>query len=221
MQKEREQRRAQLLNNTNNGLNGGLPADGWLDNAGYYPPGRVSSFDGFYTVPGSPPTDGSQVLFYFIGAENFQSGVGVTILQPVLTWGNGINGWSIASWNCCPSGQQHESSPVVGFGPGSRLYGAIGEAGADWHVVSKWGSKQTVLTVAAAGRTFDWTDVTLETYRVANCNEFARGPMTFDDMTMHIAGGRAVTPSWTPTGATECSGRLVVRSPSSITIQHS
>jgi len=211
--KQRELRQRHR-NNTN-----GLPGDGWLDNAGYYPPSTVSSFDGFYTVPGSPG-GGSQVLFYFIGTENFQSGVGVTILQPVLTWGNGINGWSIASWNCCPSGQQHESSPLTGFGPGASLYGAIAQAGGSWNVVSKYGGQQTVLTVAAAGRTFDWTDVTLETYSVTTCSQFASGPMTFSSMAMYVSGGSQVTPSWQPTGATECNGRLVVQSPSLITITH-
>src|SRR5690348_7745971 len=79
MQIERMKRR--------NGTHTPSPFDGWLDNAGYYPPGLVGNFQGNYLVPPSPQADSSQVLFYFIGAENFQSGVGVTILQPVLTWG--------------------------------------------------------------------------------------------------------------------------------------
>jgi len=197
-----------------------LPGDGWLDNAGYYPPGYVSTFVGNYQVPGSPPSDGSQVLFYFIGTENFQTGVGVSILQPVLTWGNGINGWSIASWNCCPSGQTHESTPLTGFGPGDGLTGYIDKSGSSWSVTSVYGGQQTKLNVPSSGRVFDWTDVTLETYSVTSCNQFATGPMTFSAMKMSLTSGDRPTPQWNPTGATECGGRLSVLSPSTITITH-
>jgi len=199
----------------------GLPGDGWLDNAGYYPPGYVASFVGNYQVPPSPASDSSQVLFYFIGTENFQSGVGVSILQPVLTWGNGINGWSFASWNCCPSGQTHESSPVTGFGPGDGLTGYIDKSGASvWSVESIWGSQRTTLNVPNAGRVFDWTDVTLETYSVTACNQFPNGAMTFSSLKMTLTNGGVPTPQWSPSGPTECAGSLAVDSPSTITITH-
>jgi len=215
MQVEREKRR--------NGTRAGPQQafDGWLDNAGYYPPGLVGSFVGNYLVPPSP-VNANQVLFYFIGTENFQSGVGVSILQPVLTWGNGINGWSMASWNCCPSGQSHESNPITGFGSGNTLFGQIiNPNNGNWNVVSGFGSQTTTLTVADAGRTFDWTDVTLETYSVGACNQFPPGPMTFSGMVMNLQGGGQITPNWSPTGDTECNGQLTVNSPSSITITHS
>jgi len=215
MQIEREKRR-----NGTSSLK--APLDGWLDNAGYYPPGLVGNFQGNYLVPPNPGTDSSQVIFYFIGTENFQSGVGVSILQPVLTWGNGIDGWSMASWNCCPSGQTHESSPITGFGAGDTLFGQIqNDNSGNWNVISAFGSQNTVLTVADAGRTFDWTDVTLETYSVASCDEFPAGPMVFSSMSMTLQTGGDVTPTWSPTGATECSGSLTVDSPSQITITHS
>jgi len=213
MKIEREKRR--------NGTSLKAPLDGWLDNAGYYPPGLVGNFQGNYLVPPSP-VDSSQVLFYFIGTENFQSGVGVSILQPVLTWGNGIDGWSMASWNCCPSGQTHESSPITGFGSGDTVFGQIqNDNSGNWNIISSFGSQQTTLTVADAGRTFDWTDVTLETYSVTTCDEFPPGPMVFSDMAMTLQTGDDVTPNWSPTGATECDGSLSVDSPSQITITHS
>jgi len=223
MQSQRMERRSLKLQQVFKDKNDSLPAplDGWLDNAGYYPPGFVLDFSGYYLVPTNPPNDGSQVLFYFIGTENFQSGVGVTILQPVLTWGNGINGWSVASWNCCPSGQSHESNPLVGFGSGSTLYGLIDKSGDTWGVTSQWGSQQTTLNVANNGRTFDWTDVTLETYSVASCNEFATGPMVFSGLTMTLTDGSHPTPQWSPTGPTECGGKLTVNNPTNIVIQHS
>jgi len=212
MRIEREKRR--------NGTSLKSPLDGWLDNAGYYPPGLVGSFVGNYLVPPSP-VDSGQVLFYFIGTENFQSGVGVSIFQPVLTWGNGITGWSMASWNCCPSGQSHESNPLTGFGSGNTLQGQIVNTNNGyWNVVSAFNGQKTTLTVADNGRNFDWTDVTLETYSVGACNEFPPGPMVFSGMSMNLQGGGQVTPNWSPTGATECGGQLTVNSPSQVTITH-
>jgi hypothetical protein len=202
----------------------GAPLDGWLDYAGYYPPDLVSRFDGNYTVPPSPQLDSSQVLFYFIGTENFKGGSGVTILQPVLTWGNGINGWSYASWNCCPGGQQHESTPLTGFGPGNVLYAGIDQSGGtsgDWTIISRFGTRSTTLKVTDAGRDFDWIDATLETYGVTSCNEFPVGPMAFTNTMVRLAGGRTNTPVWTAdTGATQCQGKLNIISPAAITISH-
>lgn len=214
LQKERALRRLGKRNVSS-------PADGWLDNAGYYPPAYLSTFYGNYQVPPNPSYQGSQVLFYFIGTENFQTGVGVTILQPVLTWGNGITGWSIASWNCCPSGQAHESTPLTGFASGAILGGYIDKSAGDtYSVVSNWGSQKTTLNIATAGRVFDWTDVTLETYGVTTCGMFPSGPMTFSAMQMTLVDGDTPTPAWSPSGATECNGRLTVNSPSNIVIQH-
>jgi len=48
-------------------------ANGWLDNAGYYPPKEVDVFSGTYSIPPDPSTKSDQVLFYFIGTENFQN----------------------------------------------------------------------------------------------------------------------------------------------------
>jgi len=194
---------------------------GWLDNAYWYPPANVGvSFSGNYTVPPNPPAGpAGQLLYYFIGIVNFQSGVTETILQPVLTYYT--NGWTIASWNCCPSGQAHESSPLSGFGPGNALYGLIdASAGNSWTVLSSFGNQKTTLTVPTAGRSFDYVDATLETYTVSACTDFPTGPMEFSQMELNLQGG-LVTPSWTITGATECSGKLSVVTPFQIYIQHS
>ena len=94
------------------------------------------------------------------GTENINQ-QDVAILQPVLTWGNGLTGWSYASWNCCPSGQQHESTPIQGFGAGDKLYGEILRDNGSWTISSIHGAQNTSLTVADNGRNFDWMDVTL------------------------------------------------------------
>jgi hypothetical protein len=201
----------------------GSALNGWLDYVGWYPPAsdEVVSFTGDYLVPPNPATDGSQVLFYFIGTQN-NGGADVTILQPVLTWGNGINGWSFASWNCCPAGQQQESTPIQGFGAGDTVSGSIQASGTNWVITSTASGKSTVLTVADASRDFDWVDVTLEVYNVEGCAEFPNGPMVFSNMVLTIANAGAVNAQWqADSGPTECDGSLVVNSPSMVTITHS
>jgi len=198
----------------------GFWQDGWLDNAGYYPPNEVMTFSGTYTVPNNPAVDSSQVLFYFIGTENLSQGQ-LSILQPVLTWGNGYNGWSMASWNCCPQGQTIESESLDGLNAGDTAFGLIDfSSPTNWTVTSTWKGETVKLSVSAAGRDFNWCDVTLETYTVRNCNEFATGPMTFSNMQITDQTG-TVTPNWQPwSEPTECNGQLTVQSPSTIIIQH-
>jgi len=197
-------------------------ADGWLDNAGYYPPSEVQTFSGTYTIPPNPPTQSNQVLFYFIGSENFQSNVGVSILQPVLTWGNGHTGWNMASWNCCPQGETWTSSFLTGLKAGGTVSGVIDASGANWAVTSSYNGQNVVLTVPSAQRDFNWVDVTLETYTVTSCGEFPAGPETFSNMKLILTGGTVNVPTWTPwKEPTECGGSLTVVSPSQIVIDHS
>jgi len=194
--------------------------DGWLDNAGYYPPTQVEKFTGDYLVPPDPKNDASQVLFYFIGTENFQSGIQVSILQPVLTWGNGINGWNMASWNCCPQGQSHESDSISGIKAGATVSGIIDQSqGENWTISSTYQSQTVNLIIAAAQRDFDWIDATLETYSVTACNMFPDGPLVYSNMVLTLGTGPNA-PSWQPSAATECNGTLTVNSPSKITISH-
>ena len=190
----------------------------------YVPPSdeHLAGFTGYYTVPGSPEdTSGDEVLFYFIGTEDINQPSEIAILQPVLTWGNGLTGWSYASWNCCPSGQHHESTPFQGFGPGDELFGAITKSGNDWTVSSVYGAKNTSLTIMDSSRNFDWMDVTLETYNIEQCSQFAQGPMTFSNMKAWDTTGNAFDMQWAAaTGTTMCQGTISVESSSEVTITH-
>lgn len=196
---------------------------GWLDYVSYTLPTtqHLSNFNGYYTVPGNPQdTTGSEVLFYFIGAENIEQS-DVSILQPVLTWGNGLTGWSYASWNCCPSGQQHESTPIQGFSSGDKLYGEISRGNGKWTVTSANGGQATNLTTADNGRNFDWLDVTLEVYNIDGCSDFANGPMTFSQMKATDTSGEGLTIQWkADSSSTQCNGQTTVKSPSEVIIQH-
>jgi len=194
---------------------------GWLDNAGYFPPSEVDKFTGFYTIPSNPPQSSEQVLFYFIGTENLKSSSQVSILQPVLTWGNGQTGWNMASWNCCPGNQTWHSNSLLNLKAGGNVYGEIDTSGSSWTITSTYNGQNVVLTVPTISRDFNWVDVTLETYDITSCEQFPSSAETFYNMSLTLSGGTKSTPVWAPwSEPTECSGSLTVVSPSEIKISH-
>jgi len=200
--------------------------DGWLDNAGAYPlgqAGNISHFSGLYTVPGDPASDNGQVLFYFIGMQdnNFAA---VNIIQPVLTWGNGVKGWNLASWDCCPSNITVHSPTITGFGAGDQIRGTLQrQDSSTWLIDSsivKSGAN-TTLTSHVGTYLYDWSDVTLEVYSVATCAEFAKGPMQFTNLQLLGPTNNTLSPSWSLTGATGCSGSIKYDGKAAFNITHS
>jgi len=213
MQYERQLARNRTIVSENDQLVG----DGWLDNAAFYPPNYASSFSGTYTVPQGPSSRGYQYLYYFLGLENMNTSP-LTILQPVLTFSGGY--WSVSSWNCCPSGQAHQSNPIYGLSATDTLAGSMTQSGYDWTISSTYNQQNTYLTVASAGRLFNYVDATLETYYVQSCSQLPSGPMTFSDMKLQVSGGQQVTPAWRATGATMCNGRIDIIDSSTLSISH-
>jgi len=218
------------------GLGHSRISDGWLDNTGYYT-NRLGDtteyaykFDGSYTVPSTPSQQGG-LLYYFLGMENKGGNLGLTILQPVLTY---YYGWTMASWNCCPNGQSHESTPISGFGPGNKVFGNMFETGPEltgtWSVESQYcpttGACQvTWLNVTDAGREFVWIDATLETYYVTNCAMLSSGTMTYSNMKLTTQNSKGVYQSrsigwenYTPTST--CNGVTSIVSSAQVTIKH-
>jgi hypothetical protein len=97
----------------------------WKDNAGYTIPSSpyLGYFGADYTVPPTP-AQGGATLFWFIGSQNNDGSgsTGISIIQPVLTY---TSAWSFASWNCCPSGQSNEATPIQGVAPGDVVSGYV------------------------------------------------------------------------------------------------
>jgi len=201
--------------------------DGWVDYVGFWPKQTVTSFNGTYTVPGDPKSkDTDQVLFYFIGLENIEEteaenqGPGslestITILQPVLTWGNTEEGWSMASWNCCPTGQTWMSSSITDLKAGDQLNAEI-SVGEQYSTVSSTllDKKGLVLETAAlsvdtSDREFDWMDVTLEVYSLTECEEFASSSMNITNMVAKGDNDMDIRMDWSDnSGSTDCNGDM-------------
>jgi len=190
--------------------NSTFPINGWLDYVSYTPSANVQDFSATYQVPSDPSRVTNQVLFYFIGVENFDSNA-VTILQPVLTWGNGNSGWNMASWNCCPSGQTWTSDFLLNLEAGQILKGYISVNDTISTIISEDsnGNKVT-LEVETNGRNFNWMDVTLEVYSVSNCKQLATSSMTISDMVATDVDGSQINMEWADaTGSTACNGAQV------------
>jgi len=202
-----------------------FPLNGWLDYGGWYPPtgeSNLNEFTSIYTVPGDPAADRGQVLFYFIGMQD-NAYAAVNILQPVLTWGNGVKGWNLASWDCCPKNITVQSKTLTGFGAGDTIKGTIKRIDdATWFIdstVVKTG-QNTTLYSEVGDYLYNWADVTLEVYSVTACDEFAKGPMTFSSNVIKDVQGATITPNWSLTKASDCSGVIKVVDSQTVTITH-
>jgi len=201
------------------------PINGWLDYGGWYPgkpDNNIQAMSATYTVPNNPNSNTGQTLFYFIGIQD-NSSPAVNILQPVLTWGNGLSGWYVESWACCPTNISVHSSPVMGLKPGTTMTGLVQRQNADvWEINSSYNGKNTTLYPDIGGYNYNWFAATEEVYNVGNCNQFAHGPMTISKMVLTDKQGQTLTPKWTLTGATQCGGSVkqVNNSPFTVAIQH-
>jgi len=184
----------------------------------------LDSFTSTYTTPGNPDSDSGQVLFYFIGMQD-NAYAAVNIIQPVLTWGNGVKGWNLASWDCCPKNITVQSKTLSGFGAGTKIVGTLKRLDdATWLIDSQIvGGQNTTLYSHVGDYLYNWADVTQEVYSVVNCQQFATGPMTFDILTLKDSQQATLTPQWSITGKTDCSGVETLTKatvPQTITITH-
>ncbi|MGA9416974.1 MAG: hypothetical protein WCF61_05000 [Terriglobales bacterium] len=134
-----------------------------------------------WVVPSAPTTYDGQTVYLFPGLVDYNTDE--TIIQPVLGW-NSFFGevWSIASWNCCPSGTTLYSTPVQ-VNTGDTIHGTIKStcaAGTEscplWKITSqdKTIHKSTTLNKAPSeGQTFNWAQSgALEVYEIVQCSDY-------------------------------------------------
>lgn len=130
------------------------------------------------SVPTAPNVHSGQVVYFFPGLEDAQHVQ--TIVQPVLGW-NAFNdgGWTIASWNCCLSGQTWHS-PAVAVDSGVTLFGSVSGSNCDGSVCADWtiltrdpaNDHDTTLNTSGYGQAFDWVfGAVLEAYGISQCGE--------------------------------------------------
>eukprot|EP01084_Bolivina_argentea_P120639 213864_1 len=188
----------------------------WQDNAYDSSTPAMGTFYSAYNIPDESPPNKKQLLYFFIGMVNFGGTLGETIIQPVVNYdqtGQYPTGWSMESWNCCPSGQSHTSKNIK---LKQNINGIPTECIADGqniNVTMSYGGQSTTLVQKQSGRTFKYIDATLEEYGVnsQNCDAFTSKVFNFTNMKINDATGKAYTPNWViqDNAAAKCKGQTI------------
>ncbi|MGD0212117.1 MAG: choice-of-anchor D domain-containing protein [Terriglobales bacterium] len=149
-----------------------------------------------WTVPPAPTSKGNEVVYFFPGLED--SNDVVSIIQPVLGWNMDDTGtpWTIASWNCCPSGITVESTPVnvnagdTIVGTTVSTCGAGNESCPTWNITTAdvtTGGSTTLGNTPSEGQTFNWAfGGVLEAYNISQCSDYPpNASQTFYDIALY------------------------------------
>mmetsp|Transcript_58958 Transcript_58958/g.53103 ORF Transcript_58958/g.53103 Transcript_58958/m.53103 type:complete len:167 (+) Transcript_58958:2-502(+) len=142
--------------------------------------------------------------------------IGETIIQPVVNYDNTgqyPTGWSMESWNCCPSGQSH-SSKNIKLAPGiTGIPNSCSADGTNINVTMSYNGETSTLVAKQASRTFKYIDATLEEYGETStaCDGFNSKVFNFTRMKITDATGSAYTPRWEiqDNAAVKCKGSTI------------
>jgi hypothetical protein len=168
----------------------------WVEYADATTTTAYGNLTGIWPVPPDPTSNDGQTLYFFTGLED-ENDV-VTILQPVLGWNafSNLTAWSLASWNCCPDGDEIYSTPFA-VSVGDTILGSISmtcsagtETCSEWNVSAEdeTSAKTTILKdTSNYGQTFNWAfGAVLEVYNVVQCNDYPAGnEITFSDLGLY------------------------------------
>ncbi len=174
-----------------------LTISGWLLSVSATTSESYYKIAATWIVPPAPASNDRQCDYFFPGFED--SNHVISILQPVLQWGEGcgyIGGayWRIASWNCCMQGTTWYSTPVD-VSVGDTIQGTIAPTCKPgkkycptWNVVSKdvtTGKKTTLAKTPADGQIWNWAfGAVSEDYGIVQCSDFPNNSaLTF---TVHL-----------------------------------
>jgi len=163
------------------GLNPLVIAHSWIEDGATTTSTAYGKLTATWPVPSAPTTYDGQTVYLFPGLVDYYTDE--TIIQPVLGW-NSFFGevWSIASWNCCPSGTSWYSSPVQ-VNTGDTIYGTIkSTCKAGTESCSKWNittedktihQSTTLSKTPSEGQTFNWAQSgALEVYEIVQCSDY-------------------------------------------------
>jgi hypothetical protein len=156
-------------------------AHSWIEDGSATTNAAYGKLTANWRVPSAPTTYHGQTVYLFPGMEDYYTDE--TIIQPVLGW-NSFFGqvWSIASWNCCPSGTSQYSSPVQ-VSSGDKIYGLIKsmcragvESCSKWKITTKDTTTRKSTTLSktpSEGQTFNWAQSgALEVYEIVQCSDY-------------------------------------------------
>jgi hypothetical protein len=171
--------------------------NGWVEDAETTTSSSYGELIAYWPVPPAPTSIAGQILYFFDGLEDINDVV--SIIQPVLGW-NGddmlSNQWSIASWNCCPSGITWYSTPVA-VNPGDTIQGTVKDTCSPgtlscptWNITTKdltTGNSTSLNSTPSEGQTFNWAFAgVLEVYNVVQCSDYPpNASITFSNLALY------------------------------------
>jgi len=196
---------------------GAIEPNQWIDEAGFTYNAGFSKMTGFNNIPDTP-TSAPGTDYWFLGMQNMQGGP-VSILQPVLTYR--ANGWTAASWACCPSNITTTGPTIGPFKTGDRMYGSmIRKDASTWEIITTIDGQTSTLNAQVGPWAYTWAVGTFEDYGVSQCSQLPHQALKFDTVMLYDKSGGVVHPEWTLSGRTMCSGSTTSPDENTIVIQH-
>jgi hypothetical protein len=212
--------------------------NGWVESASVTTSTSYGEIVATWTVPPAPTSVVGQTVYFFPGMED--SNDVVSIIQPVLGWNmadSNLSSWSIASWNCCPSGTADYSTPVA-VNPGDTIQGTVkSTCSAGTESCSKWnittadetlGKSTTLSDTPSEGQTFNWAfGGVLEAYNIAQCSDYPpNASLTYSNIALYNDDFTLISnPAWSATywatGDTpQCSYDVQIESGTEVTLTY-
>jgi len=185
--------------------------NGWVESASVTTSTAYGEIIATWTVPPPPTSKNGEIVYFFPGLEDINDVV--SIIQPVLGWNmDGTNTpWTIASWNCCPSGITVESTPV-NVNPGDTIEGTtVSTCGAGTESCPTWNITTADLTTGGSttlgntpneGQTFNWAfGGVLEAYNITQCSDYPpNASQTFYNIALYDYNFNLISnPAWSAT----------------------
>eukprot|EP01084_Bolivina_argentea_P095315 171385_1 len=193
----------QLQNEWTQRAEGNLTSGGYELYGLYTTPNKMGNFSATYTLPNDSPTNNNQILYYFVGIQATSNNV--TIIQPCIGYcpGNGgcgpaygnYVGWSMSSWNCCPSGETHYGKGIK-LEPGVTVEADTYSTGSYAKVWERYNGQTSVLQIQGDYRDFDLLVLAGEFYDWKGCDDFNKNPFMFRNMKITDIHGNKVDPKW-------------------------
>lgn len=182
----------------------------WIEDGSTTTSTSYGKLNATWVVPSAPTTNDGQTVYLFPGMMDLNTDE--TIIQPVLGWNSFLGEvWTIASWNCCPSGTANYSKPVQ-VNTGNTINGTIKstcppgiESCSQWDIGTQdqtTHKSTTLRNTPSEGQTFNWAQSgALEVYEIVQCSDYpAIGATTFSKVALYDYNfQRIANPGWSIT----------------------
>jgi len=197
---------------------GGAQPNQWIDEATYTYNAGIDKMTGYNNIPDAPQS-APGTDYWFLGIQNNEGGP-VNIVQPVLTY-RGAEGWTAASWICCPSNISTTGPTIGPFNEGDRMYGSMERVNSDtWQVDTVINGETSTIKGQVGTFKYNWAVATFEDYGVSQCSQLPTKAVTFDTIKLYDSSNNIIHPQWGESGTTMCNGRTTCSDENTCSIQH-